>query len=628
MKKFIINLERRPERKEHFLIKNKEILGEEISFFKAIDKENLENLGLEKQGIKTRVGWRDKFKNRKITKGEVCCFISHFSLWRHCVQLNEPIMVFEDDAIINQNWNEQEYVDMLDKGYDFLYLSRNENEPEKTKSIDNKWEVPFYPYNMTAYVVTPAAAKKLISSNILTTLVPVDEYLPEAIQANIFKVAALKQDAANQANRTIFPSDIEPTDEEQYYIDFKTHVLTAGTDRKKCIPLNDSAARQGIYPKNLGTNVVWEGTDMSGPGGGMKINLVKKYIKKLPDNDLVLFTDAYDVFFADNLDTIINRFLSFNTRALFSGEQYCWPDKSLADQFPDVGTKYKFLNSGTYIAEVGELKRIFAEEIGNSDDDQLYLHEKYLSGKYDIKLDAEGYIFQTHEEEVTKSFYQLYNPVTNCCGCIYHGNGGEEAKEKFNALYEDFYPKSPSMFMPYIPNHSKIDIMDKDLLVVDFMTQSQCEDLIDLADRHGGWGSLSYDKFPAQEIRVRELGLWELFEKYWEQNLYQQVEEYWHPLQMYGLRDAFVMRYSLETQRSLSLHHDASLVTGSVKLNDDYVGADLIYPRQNFSNKDIPVGRCILFPGQVTHGHECTELISGVKYSLTMWTSRYQGDIL
>ena len=104
------------------------------------------------------------------------------------------------------------------------------------------------------------------------------------------------------------------------------------------------------------------------------------------------------------------------------------------------------------------------------------------------------------------------------------------------------------------------------------------------------------------------------------------IEHYWQPMEMYGMRDAFVMRYSLDTQTSLALHTDASLVTGSVKLNDNYVGADLVFPRQNFSNRDIPVGKCLLFPGAVTHGHTCTELTEGVKYSLTMWSSRYSGD--
>ena len=94
-------------------------------------------------------------------------------------------------------------------------------------------------------------------------------------------------------------------------------------------------------------------------------------------------------------------------------------------------------------------------------------------------------------------------------------------------------------------------------------------------------------------------------------------------MEMYGLRDAFTMRYSVDTQKDLPLHTDASLVTGSIKLNDDYEGADLVYPRQNFSNKDIPVGKCILFPGMVTHGHACQTLTKGVKYSFTIWTNRY-----
>ena len=80
------------------------------------------------------------------------------------------------------------------------------------------------------------------------------------------------------------------------------------------------------------------------------------------------------------------------------------------------------------------------------------------------------------------------------------------------------------------------------------------------------------------------------------------------------------------SKESLKLHTDASLVTGSVKLNDDYEGGILEFPRQGITNKDIPIGKCILFTGQVTHPHTSTELLSGVKYSLTIWSSRYKND--
>ena len=92
------------------------------------------------------------------------------------------------------------------------------------------------------------------------------------------------------------------------------------------------------------------------------------------------------------------------------------------------------------------------------------------------------------------------------------------------------------------------------MLLVDYMTPTMCDDLIAIADKHGGWGSLSYDKFPAQEIRFKDLapGLWGEMEEHWRKNLYPIIEEYWKPMEMYGMRDAFVMRYALDTQKSLS----------------------------------------------------------------------------
>ena len=260
--------------------------------------------------------------------------------------------------------------------------------------------------------------------------------------------------------------------------------------------------------------------------------------------------------------------------------------------------------------------------ITNDADDQLYYQKLFISGEFDIKLDYEGYIFQTHEVNATKLNNQLYNPATGCCPCIYHGNGGDLTKTKFEKLYDRFFPQQESLFIP----PKGFEILDDDILLVDFMTQEQCERMIEIADSHGGWGALSYDKFPAQEIRLKELGLWEELSNHWQEHIVPIIENYWKPMEMYGLRDAFVMRYSVDTQKDLPLHTDASLVTGSVKLNDDYEGADLVYPRQNFSNKDIPIGKCILFPGMVTHGHACQPLTKGVKYSFTIWSNRYPGD--
>lgn len=613
MKKLVISLLRRTDRKRSFQKNNLS----DYQFTHAYDGSQLVF-----RDCKAKDGWLEPYKNRPLQQNEVACFMSHASAWQIVANGKDPVIIMEDDAVINEHWNEAIYEDLA-KTYDFIYLQRNENEPDLVKSVDDLVEVPGYPYNLTAYVLTPHGAKTLLRHMDKTNMVPVDNFVPDLItEGKLIRAVALKQDHCNQLSREGFGgSDIEDGKPFRNYV---VHAVTCGDDRKRCMQVNTSSRMHGIDLRNIGMNVEWKGTDMVGPGGGMKINLLRKFLKTIHPNDVVLFTDAFDVFYADDLETIHERFLHMDADVVFSAESTCWPNASLADQFPESETPYKYLNSGTFIGRANTLLSIInTSDIADDDDDQLFYQKVFLAGKYNIKLDYESYIFQTHEPQTAKIGNQLHNPVTEVCPCIYHGNGGDEAKQVFDNLYKQFYPPAPSLF---IPHHNKVDILTPDMLVVDFMTQTQCEDLIAIADKHGGWGSLSYDKFPAQEIRMRELGLWDDLEDAWSRYIVPTVEHYWQPLQMYGLRDGFVMRYAMDTQTNLNLHHDASLVTGSVKLNEDYEGAELVYPRQGISNKDIPVGKMILFPGQVTHGHECLPLRTGVKYSLTIWSCRYVND--
>ena len=623
MKKLVINLDRRADRKINFLDKNSHI--GDVSWIQAIDGKEVTRQTLNGVNMSTKSGWRDPFFNRTINHGEVGCFLSHREAWIECINLDEPVLVLEDDAVFLDGYDE-EYAESLIKQYGIVFLGHIEQKPELAKSIDSKLVVPNYPYNTHAYLITPETAKVLSEAEHSQNIIPADDYICSRLSE--LNAAALKEDVVRQECRTVLHTDIEAERDSDWFLDFKTHPVTVGTDRKKCVPLNDSAALHSVYPKNLGTNVEWKGTDMSGAGGGHKVSLLREYLDTLPEHDVVLFTDAYDVIYNTGIEEITRRYLGFKKKVVFSAEQYIWPDKSLADKFPQCDTKYKYLNSGTFIGRVDELKKILADaEIAEYEDDQLFYQKAFLSGKYDIALDNECYIFQTHDTDTYFSFDQkkVFNPITNAYSCIYHGNGGGEAKTHFDAMTKSVKQVTP---MLYLPSYKGVDIIEKDMLVCDFMTQTQCEDLIAAADRNGAWEPLPGDKFPAQEIRMKELGMFETLERNWEKNLYPIIQQYWTPMEMYGLRDAFVMRYAMDTQTSLSHHCDASMVTGSVKLNDDYDGADLIYHRQGVSNKDIPVGRCILFPGMVTHGHECMELQRGVKYSLTMWSSRYKGDVV
>jgi predicted 2-oxoglutarate/Fe(II)-dependent dioxygenase YbiX len=67
------------------------------------------------------------------------------------------------------------------------------------------------------------------------------------------------------------------------------------------------------------------------------------------------------------------------------------------------------------------------------------------------------------------------------------------------------------------------------------------------------------------------------------------------------------------------MHHDVAQVSASIKLNENYQGAELQFPQQNFSNREMKIGEMIAWPSLVTHPHLSAPITGGVKYSATVW---------
>lgn len=624
MKKYCINLEIRQDRKERFIADNSSKLGI-VEFLPAISGEGLSYSYLEELGIEIDHKWFDPILNRRLTKGEIGCLASHVLLWQTCVTLKEPIMIFEDDVIVHDTYDQADVEKLIAQGYDSIYLGHREMKEPLADLGD--YVVPGFAYLNHAYVITPKAAKVLLAGLTVFGAIPVDELMPRCYDR--LNQIAYKKDVVTQISREELGTNIEPASDYDYMTFKNRYVYTVATEAEKAHRLIYSTECNGMDLNMLGKGL--DKFDMTNTGGGIKINLLREALKSHDDNDLILFLDGYDTFILGDWDEIEARFLGFGCDMVFSAETTCWPDSQLSHLF-QADTDYKFLNSGTFIGRAGAIKALIAEEITNLDDDQRYITTKYLSGDHNIRLDTECYIFQTHADNVVIKNGFTYNDHTNCYAVIYHGNGGENAIAKLDEVFEAW--KNPEYVAPYISKNLKFeplvikDQLDTDMFVTSFLNTEMCEYLMKVGDKNGSWEPLEYDKFPAQEIRVAELGLWEDFKGVWDEQVSKIYEQLWHPIQHYGLRDAFVMKYTVDTQRDLPLHHDASLVTGSVKLNDNYKGADLWFPRQRVSNRDVACGDMILFPGQVTHGHECLRLEEGTKYSLTMWTMRNYGDTM
>jgi len=616
----------RKDRREHFTKTNSWAVDANSSSFEWFDAYNgykMKNYDeIRNLGFLPNHEWIDPIYNRRLTKGEIGCLASHVALWKKCVELNEPILILEDDVVFQSGYNEEKVKLLLaSNNYNIVYLGYNEM--AEIKEDLGSYVIPGFAYQTHAYGITPKGAEALLDSLSVYKGIPVDELISRCFDQ--LSPIAFKKSLATQLSREESATDVELHGDGDYFPFEHLKVFTVATEKEKAYRLINSCNHYGIDLNILGENT--ESFDMSSIGGGIKINLLREALEECDDDDLILFLDGYDTFIAQDLDEIHQRFLSFNASILFSAELVCWPDPELADEFT-AHTRFKYLNSGTFIGHCKAIKKIIETPIGNSEDDQRYYTLKYLQNKNRIKLDTECYIFQTNFDKADLVNEMIYNPETKCFSCIYHGNGGNYALERLDNLYIRKFKgqtfnisKNLKFLKPEVKQQ-----LDRDMYTCSFLSKEMCNYLIELGDKNGNWNPLPGDKFPAQEIRVSEIGLWQEFSDIFDEEIGPLYESLWFPIQHYGLRDAFLMRYALDTQRDLPLHHDASLVTGSVKLNDAYTGARLYFPRQDICNTKVPVGDMILFPGQVTHGHTCEKLLSGVKYSLTFWTKRHPTD--
>lgn len=621
MQSVLISLADRADRRDAFFARNDGKLGCSPSIQTAVDGRTYEL----KKPEAIDPDWRDPILKRPLTKGEVGCLLSHLEAWKHAVDCGEPLLVLEDDAVVT-NLTNVDLCSALAKidpaDYDLLYLAHNEMLEDGVRTDNNGLTIPCYPYWTLGYVITPAAAQILLDAHIETAMIPVDEFLPR--MSDRLRLRATPKAWLEPMGRHNYASDVEPKSAADYANNSRLHLYTVGSDSSKMHWLERSAEAYGLEIANLFNvdQMDWNGglDAKQCTGGGIKLRLLSQQLHSLDDSDIVLFTDAYDVVYCATEEEIVRRYLAMKEEIVFAAERYLWPDRKL--RFPPSATPYRYLNSGTFIGRVRALKQLLLDLPEDNASDQLFLQKKFLTGRYPIRLDTEQYIFSTHDPKREIKNGLPFHPDSRCSAVIMHGNGGEEAKQQFERQCRELLPEKS-----YAIARSYKEI-GPEMLLIDYKTPEQCQRWIELAEEHGGFQPHPADKFPSHDIHLKKLGLMAEAEAHWREVVKPIIESYWRPMHYEQLRKAFVMKYSADTQTTLGLHNDSAMVTGSVKLNDDYSGAILHWPRQKVNNAEIPVGKMILFPSMVTHGHYVDQLRSGTKYSATFWSARFPGEEL
>ena len=138
--------------------------------------------------------------------------------------------------------------------------------------------------------------------------------------------------------------------------------------------------------------------------------LLQNFLNKIPDDEIIFFTDATDTIFLTNIEEILEKYICFNSRLVFSGEVNCWPDNDLRTAYPAPQTYFRYLNSGGFMGEAGFIKSLYkkypvfntANHPNYEWSNQYYWHYVYLKEHKYITID--------HNAEI---FYNFASPLDN-----------------------------------------------------------------------------------------------------------------------------------------------------------------------------------------------------------------------
>ena len=182
------------------------------------------------------------------------------------------------------------------------------------------------------------------------------------------------------------------------------------------------------------------------------------------------------------------------------------------------------------------------------------------------------------------------------------------------------------------PDCGKEVKIHKDIIITPFYTEGFCDQLVKLAkfydDKFSPYIVYGKDKThgattdsPWDTLFMSRLShlLFEEFCNHYMKHLCPILEKHFHPTTIRGWFSPMIIKYSQKGQE-VTLHNDTSELTFNLKLNTNYEGSVLEFPRQNWNNKKVPRGWCYIWPSRVTHPHVATPLKKGTKYTLSSWT--------
>ena len=174
-------------------------------------------------------------------------------------------------------------------------------------------------------------------------------------------------------------------------------------------------------------------------------------------------------------------------------------------------------------------------------------------------------------------------------------------------------------------NNWNSEVIGENIHKLHMFNETFCNEIIQLAEEKSNWsqgGERHYDErignyenHPTQDIQLYDIGL----DAVWKEILDSYISPFIWKEYKYSTKEpnlSFVVKYSMDGQKELNPHHDSSVYTVNICLNDSFSGGGCRFIRQDHSvvNKDI--GSIVIHPGKLTHYHEGLPITDGTRYIL------------
>ena len=181
----------------------------------AMEQMESEGRTLHPIGVKGYIDSNSPDAGKMKSPGVRGCFYSHYRLWQKCVDLNEPIIIFEDDIVISRPFLETDWDEVL-----IVALGHPTKSERFMHHLDSPVGLPRAEEcklssmpGCCGYAIKPHAARKLLDTY-KNTYLPADNAMNRAvvkleIHSHVMGIALIKKDGKKSLTRTTFWDNYE-----------------------------------------------------------------------------------------------------------------------------------------------------------------------------------------------------------------------------------------------------------------------------------------------------------------------------------------------------------------------------------------------------------------------------------